>query len=142
MESIDDILAEVKAEYLQPAQPLELKKQLFTPEQLFNSPLVASTQPASGGFTNSATSPEQSLLDQVRSEFEEEIRAKEVQRQQQLHAEQLRQREAIAQQAKEWLKQLDPLSEEGLWFEEFAYAYPSKLEAAIDYLTALTSHKP
>ncbi|MCA1904210.1 MAG: hypothetical protein LDL47_05155 [Cyanobacteria bacterium KgW148] len=36
--------------------------------------------------------------------------------------------------AKEWLKELDPLSSEGLWFKEFAKHYPSELEAALDYL--------
>jgi len=35
------------------------------------------------------------------------------------------------QKAREWLKMLDPLCGEGLWFEEFAKNYPSKLEAAI-----------
>lgn len=38
-------------------------------------------------------------------------------------------------QAKEWLKNLDPLSSEGLWFKEFAKHYPSELEAALDYLS-------
>jgi len=40
-------------------------------------------------------------------------------------------RQLYEQRAKEWLKMLDPLSGEGLWFEEFAKNYPSKLEAAI-----------
>ncbi|MFM7888542.1 MAG: salt stress protein, Slr1339 family [Pseudanabaena sp.] len=35
------------------------------------------------------------------------------------------------QKAREWLKMLDPISGEGLWFAEFAKNYPSKLEAAI-----------
>lgn len=39
--------------------------------------------------------------------------------------------ERFTQQANEWLKKLDPLSGEGLWFEEFAKNYPSRLEAAI-----------
>lgn len=50
---------------------------------------------------------------------------------------QQRKREALRQKAREWLKNLDPHSEEGLWFEEFAYAYDSKLDAAMDYLSAL-----
>ncbi|MFN9861140.1 MAG: salt stress protein, Slr1339 family, partial [Pseudanabaena sp.] len=40
-------------------------------------------------------------------------------------------RQIYEQKSKEWLKMLDPLSGEGLWFEEFAKNYPSKLEAAI-----------
>jgi hypothetical protein len=42
--------------------------------------------------------------------------------------------QTIAKQATEWLKQLDPLGGEGLWFEEFAKNYPSRLEAAIALL--------
>jgi hypothetical protein len=40
-------------------------------------------------------------------------------------------RQIYEQKAREWLKMLDPLCGEGLWFEEFAKNYPSKLEAAI-----------
>ncbi|PZO43462.1 MAG: hypothetical protein DCF19_05860 [Pseudanabaena frigida] len=40
----------------------------------------------------------------------------------------------IAQKATEWLKHLDPLCSEGLWFEEFAKNYSSRLEAAIALL--------
>lgn len=36
-----------------------------------------------------------------------------------------------------WLKELDPISNEGLWFYEFAEGYTSPLEAAMDYLMAL-----
>lgn len=50
-----------------------------------------------------------------------------------------RRRKQLTLKAKEWLKNLDPTSDEGFWFEEFAYSYESKLEAAIDYLEALES---
>ncbi|MGB2925523.1 MAG: hypothetical protein WBB82_09495 [Limnothrix sp.] len=39
--------------------------------------------------------------------------------------------------AETWLKNLDPISNEGLWFSEFADGYNSPLDAAIDYLMAL-----
>jgi hypothetical protein len=42
--------------------------------------------------------------------------------------------EKITKTATEWLKKLDPLGGEGLWFEEFAKNYPSRLEAAIALL--------
>jgi hypothetical protein len=42
--------------------------------------------------------------------------------------------DAIAKTATEWLKKLDPLDGEGLWFEEFAKNYDSRLEAAIALL--------
>ncbi len=44
--------------------------------------------------------------------------------------------EQFTQQADEWLKKLDPLSGEGLWFAEFAKNYPSRLEAAIALIAA------
>lgn len=44
--------------------------------------------------------------------------------------------EKFTQQANEWLKKLDPLSGEGLWFEGFAKNYPSRLEAAIALIAA------
>ncbi len=38
------------------------------------------------------------------------------------------------ERAKAWLKELDSLSGEGLWFKEFAKHYASELDAALDYL--------
>lgn len=39
--------------------------------------------------------------------------------------------------AKRWLKNLDPNSDEYIWFDIFSERYKSKLEAAIDYLQAM-----
>jgi hypothetical protein len=44
------------------------------------------------------------------------------------------QRQAQEQKAQDWLKQMDWLSSDGIWFEQFARNYPSPLEAAIVYL--------
>jgi|SRR5919199_2205020 hypothetical protein len=156
MESIDDLLAQVKAEYQEKDLGLQPKKQpIFEEEEFQSPPTVSSTyqsQPVQSNFINSA---EESLLAQVRTEFEEKERAEELKRQQQLREEQLRKeqqlreeqlreqqrqqrkRDALTQEATEWLKNLNPRAEEGRWFEEFSYSYPSKLEAAIDYLEAL-----
>ncbi len=76
---------------------------------------------------------------------QEEARlAKQQRRQQQLieaqRREELRERrrkEALRETAKQWLKNLNPRSEEGRWFEEFSYSYENKLEAASDYLEAM-----
>ncbi len=156
MESIDDLLAQVKAEYQEQELGIKPKKQpLFQEEELKLQPPISSTyqpQPETPKWVSTA---QDSLLAQVKAEFEEQQRAEELKRQQQLQEEQLRkeqqlreeqlrveqrrqrEREALTQEATEWLKNLSPRSEEGLWFEEFAYSYPSKLEAAIDYLQAL-----
>ena len=47
----------------------------------------------------------------------------------------------LTRKAEIWLKKLDPNSEEGFWFEQFALSYPTKLEAAIDYLKALENNR-
>lgn len=48
-----------------------------------------------------------------------------------------RRKEALKEQAKQWLKNLNPRSEEGKWFEEFSYSYDDKIQAASDYLEAM-----
>ena len=48
-----------------------------------------------------------------------------------------RRKEALREKAQQWLKNLNPRSEEGQWFEEFSYSYEDKLQAAIDYLEAM-----
>jgi hypothetical protein len=145
MESIDDLLAQVKAEYQEQEQAKQPKqKPLFQEEEFKSPPPVSSTYQPQPSQQNWVSAAEDNLLAQVKAEFEEQQRAEELKRQQQLREEQLlkeqrrkREREALTQEATEWLKNLNLRSEEGLWFEEFAYSYPSKLEAAIDYLQAL-----
>ncbi|MGB5959618.1 MAG: hypothetical protein WBG73_03070 [Coleofasciculaceae cyanobacterium] len=152
MESMDDLLAEIKAEYLKPKLTKPQEKSLI--EQELNSVELPIVQPKS--FNQQGKSlAEDSLLAEIRAEFEEKQREEETKKQQQRQEEQrlkeqqlnedkikLQQREkqrkeALTKEATEWLKNLNFSSEEGLWFEEFAYSYPSKLEAAIDYLQAV-----
>jgi membrane-associated HD superfamily phosphohydrolase len=59
----------------------------------------------------------------------EKIRQQELEKQ--------RQKKQLVRQAQVWLENLDPYSDEGFWFEQFSHSYPSKLEAAIEYLKAL-----
>ncbi len=156
MESIDDLLAQVKTEYQEKELGLQPKKQpLFQEEEFKPSPPAPPTYQPQPLQQNWVAPAEDSLLAQVKAEFEEQQRAEELKKQQQLREEQLRKeqqlreeqiraeqrrqrkREALTQEATEWLKNLNPRSEEGLWFEEFSYSYSSKLEAAIDYMEAL-----
>ena len=132
MDPIDKLLAEVKAEYQEVAEPEKLKKQQRKAEPLRQS------LPKQEPFIDS-------LLTQLKAEYEEQARAEEQLRQQQLKAEQLRQQqlrqqqlEALTSRARVWLEKLEPLSTEGIWFEKFAEKYSSKLAAAIDYLQDLT----
>ena len=62
-------------------------------------------------------------------QFQEEQRKQEQIKQQEF--------EAVKIKAIAWLKKLDPLSSEGIWFENFAKKYSSKLAAAIDYLQSV-----
>lgn len=162
MESIDELLAQVKAEYVEQDKPLELKKtRSLQVEQLSQQQQQAKS--ASSGYAdtkpfeqelfaptkNWPASRENSLLAQVKAEFEEEQRAEEIKKQQLIREEQLRQeqlkqqqRAALKVKAQAWLKKINPSSEEGLWFEEFACAYSNKLEAALDYLQALEQTQP
>ena len=148
-ESLDDLLAQVKAEYQEKDQgkPPE-KKPLLDEDGFKSSPTNSSTyQPISQPISSSPSSRsplEDSMLLELKAEFEEKERETQQKRQQQQQEEELkvkqrqqRQQEALKQQAQEWLNNLKPHSEEGLWFEEFSYSYPSKLEAAMDYLQAL-----
>ena len=80
---------------------------------------------------------------EIRKQEEARI-AQEKRRQQELiearQREELRDRRrkaALQEKAKQWLKKLNPQSEEGRWFEEFSYSYENKLQAAIDYLEAM-----
>ncbi len=148
MESMDDLLAQVKAEYLkpklqQPQEPSLIEQELNLVEQ-------STVQPKSFNQSGKLLA-EDSILTEIRAEFAEQQRTEELKREQQrqeeqrkkeqqLKEEQIRvqqRKQALTQEATEWLKNLDFRSEEGLWFEEFSYSYPSKLEAAIDYLQAL-----
>ncbi|MEM9214591.1 MAG: hypothetical protein AAGD25_09615 [Cyanobacteria bacterium P01_F01_bin.150] len=103
-----------------------------------------------------------SVLNQVKQQYAAEEAERERQRQEALEAdrrlqrqleEQARQQQLAAERrqrqleeqrkaellkkAEIWLKGLDPNSDEGFWFESFAVNYPSKLDAALDYLDAM-----
>ncbi|MFB8788447.1 MAG: hypothetical protein U7123_06255 [Potamolinea sp.] len=156
MESIDDLLAKVKAEYQEKDKGKQPKKQpLFEDEELQVPPSLPVAYQSQSAQNNWRSEVDEGLLAQVKTEFEEKERLEELKRQQKLREEQLRKdqeireeqlrlqqreqkkREALTQEANEWLKKLNHRSEEGRWFEEFSYSYPSQLDAAIDYLQAL-----
>lgn len=129
MDSIDKLLAELKTEYeeAKPSQPQSQPQQNITQSFIQTPPKAASLI--------------DSLLEEVKADFVERDKVEELKQKQELEQERIRQeklkakqREALKNQAKEWLDKLDPFSPEGLWFERFAEGYPSKLEAAIKYL--------
>ncbi|MBN3888190.1 MAG: hypothetical protein HWQ43_03060 [Nostoc sp. JL31] len=127
MDSIDKLLAELQTECKE-VQPQQQQPKSATAKSFMPS------SPKSASFMDK-------LLADVKADFAEEDAAIELKRQQELEQERIRQEkikakqiEGLKVQAKEWLAKVDPLSSEGLWFERFAESYPSKLEAAIEYL--------
>ncbi|MEH1965125.1 salt stress protein, Slr1339 family [Nostoc sp.] len=127
MDSIDKLLAQLETEYKE-VQPQQQQSKSATAK-----PFIPPS-PKSASFMDN-------LLAEVKADFAEEDAAIELKRQQELEHERIQQEqlkakqlEALKVQAKEWLAKVDPLSSEGLWFERFAESYPSKLEAAIEYL--------
>ncbi|MBN3879555.1 MULTISPECIES: salt stress protein, Slr1339 family [unclassified Nostoc] len=126
MDSIDKLLAELQTECKE-IQPQQQSKSATAKSFMPSSPKSASFM--------------DKLLADVKADFAEEDAAIELKRQQELEQERIQQEkikakqiEGLKVQAKEWLAKVDPLSSEGLWFERFAESYPSKLEAAIEYL--------
>ncbi|MFN6567774.1 hypothetical protein A6770_10050 [Nostoc minutum NIES-26] len=127
MDTIDKLLAQIKAEYD------EAKSEKQQPKINVVKPFVP-PPPKSVSLVDN-------LLAEVQADFAAQDKAEELRRQQELEQERIRQEkikatklETLKNQAKEWLDKLDPFSPEGLWFERFSESYPSKLEAAIEYL--------
>lgn len=141
MDEIDKLLSEIKADDRKsakiparqpkapPVQPnFDLDRLLAEVQADFN------TLPTASRSLKNDSPAIDSILSQVKADRDEQDRVRSQLKQQQLQAEQLKQIETLKLRAKSWLKQLDPLSTEGLWFERFAEGYPTKLEAAINYL--------
>lgn len=123
MESIDDLLARVKESYeAQPKSP---------------SPEIAVTPGETPKRDRTADASVDRLLADLGDEYREKERTEARERQQQEEERQQQERQARRYRAEAWLKTLDPLSGEGLWFADFAKDYPSPLQAAIDYLEAI-----
>ncbi|QSJ14577.1 hypothetical protein JYQ62_22010 [Nostoc sp. UHCC 0702] len=127
MDAIEKLLAQIQAEYD------EAKPQ----EQQPKPNLVKSFMPT----PPKSLSLIDNLLSEVKADFATQDAAVELRKQQELEQERIRQQqikakqlETFKKQAQEWLEKLDPFSPEGLWFERFSESYPSKLEAAIEYL--------
>lgn len=92
------------------------------------------------------------VLQDLKARYLEEQRQREAQEREEQERRRQEQEAALAQQrqdeerqakekqarlekaAQTWLNQLQPLSGEAIWFDEFARHYRSRLEAAIDYL--------
>lgn len=135
-EEQDPLIAELKAEYeggkspaIKPATPS--LPDIFPLETVYESP------PPPSIFSAPPVAADTALVNELKAEMAAEAEAAQRRQQEALQEAQRRQKEALTKQAKAWLKQLKPNSEEGRWFQEFSEGYSSPLEAAIDYLQAL-----
>jgi hypothetical protein len=121
MDAIDKLLAQLQSEHEQQQTPNVVKP--FTPPPQKSAAFV------------------DSLLAEVQADFAAKDAAEELQKQAEREKERIHQAQIKAQQietlkkhAKDWLEKLDPFSPEGFWFERFSESYPSKLDAAMEYL--------
>ena len=147
MDPIDKLLSELQAEYQQSANSKAEKIQEEEEEKQVNQVKKINldlSAPSSSLFESSSKGDAiDNILSEVKQEIEEKQLLEEEQKQQAIAEERIRQEkmkaqklEALKGQAQEWLEKLEPLSPEGMWFESFAQSYPSKLEAAIEYLNS------
>ncbi|MEG4054763.1 MULTISPECIES: salt stress protein, Slr1339 family [unclassified Microcoleus] len=164
MESIERLLGELKAEYQASQKIAELKSQTSVQAQ---APMPQAAVPSNQTFKTSDinlyATPLEKDLAQIKAEYESQNKAQEVASQQPLKAEHEAQNQAQelasqqpqpaekvagaqlevqthrqkVRQAQVWLKKLDKNSDEGYWFDQFAFKYSSRIDAAIDYLQAV-----
>ncbi|NJS08868.1 MAG: hypothetical protein HC789_00080 [Microcoleus sp. CSU_2_2] len=164
MESLDRLLAELKAEYQESKKKsAELKSQPTTPTELPSQEAsVPSTQPIQTADQTLDSGSVDSDLAQVKAEYEARDKAQKVATPEQLKAEYEKPNKALelvkqeqpseklvqkqshvqthrekVRQAQVWLKNLDKNSDERFWFDQFAFKYSSRIDAAIDYLQAV-----
>lgn len=117
----DDVLAEIKAKFTQEKSVSSCASQAKSKTNVDENDLA-----------NIAKNFQAKR--QQESEIKNQDKLKNIQ-QEELNKQ--RRRKQLTIKAQEWLKNLDSNSDEGFWFEQFAYSYENKLEAAIDYLEAL-----
>lgn len=138
--SLDQLLGQIQGGSQSMGQP-ESQRSPTLPTPPVPDPLLPLTPPRDPGLDD--------LLGSLKTTYQQQDAEAERDRQQALAAERQRQqaqeaaeRAAFAQQAQDWLSKLDPLSADGLWFNQFAERYPSRIEAAIDFLRAAALNSP
>ncbi len=164
MESIDRLLGELKAEYQASKKIAELKSQAPVQAQ---APVPQAAVPSNQTFKTSDPNLYAGALDkdlaQIKAEYEAQNKAQEVASLEPLKAQHEAQNQAQevaslepgpaekvagpqldvqthrqkVRQAQVWLKKLDKNSNEGYWFDQFAFRYSSRIDAAIEYLQAV-----
>jgi hypothetical protein len=164
MESIDRLLAELKAEYQASQKNAELKSQPAVQEAQAPLPpaVLRSNEAFKRADLNLYAAADKDLAE-IKAEYEAPNKDREVTVPKPLKAEYEapnKTQEAVSleqqpsakiagpqldvqthrqkvRQAQVWLKKLDKDSDERYWFDQFAFKYSSRIDAAIDYLQAV-----
>ncbi len=164
MESIDRLLAELKAEYQASQKNAELKSQPAVQEAQAPLPpaVLRSNEAFKRADLNLYAAADKDLAE-IKAEYEAQNKDREVVVPKPLKAEYEapnKTQEAVSleqqpsakvagsqldvqthrqkvRQAQVWLKKLDKDSDERYWFDQFAFKYASRIDAAIDYLQAV-----
>ncbi|WP_293133920.1 MULTISPECIES: hypothetical protein [unclassified Microcoleus] len=163
MESIDRLLAELRAEYQASQKNRDVPSQPPVEAQPLSQPAAA---PSNQTFKTADIKYPGNLdkdLAEIKAEYAAQNKAREVAAQeplQPLHEAENKSQEVTAltpkppekivpseldvqthrqkvRQAQVWLKNLDKNSDERYWFDQFAFKYSSRIDAAIDYLQAV-----
>ncbi|MEK0178228.1 MAG: hypothetical protein EAZ78_01620 [Oscillatoriales cyanobacterium] len=154
MESIDRLLAELRAEYQESQKKsADLKRQrMVQPEPSLQATTAPSSQVIETSGKNLDFDNLDSDLAQIKAEYQGQEPAQKVAKQERVLAEdeaQNKDQKTLKQepqqvevkthrekvrQAQVWLKNLSKDSDERFWFDQFAFKYSSRIDAAIDYL--------
>ncbi|MCL1489896.1 MAG: hypothetical protein M1G31_03940 [Pseudanabaena sp. Salubria-1] len=147
MESLESILSDLQGKYKDPETSKQGKDEKPTPQSpsqnniLSIAPAANSLDNLLNDLRNNSQSKSQNYVpdyqsQQVIPEVKQKPTSPVIDRdlQQIANQQKAKDQKEITKTATEWLKKLDPLGGEGLWFEEFAKNYPSRLEAAIALL--------
>ncbi|MEG5038417.1 MULTISPECIES: salt stress protein, Slr1339 family [unclassified Microcoleus] len=157
MESIERLLGELKAEYQASQKIAELKSQAPAQAQapsnatfktsdinLYASPLDRDLAQIKAEYESQNKAQEAASREPLKAEHEAQNKAQEVASLEPRPAEKVAGPQLDVQthrqkvrQAQVWLKKLDKNSDEGYWFDQFAFRYSSRIDAAIDYLQAV-----
>ncbi|VEP13282.1 conserved hypothetical protein [Hyella patelloides LEGE 07179] len=124
-DKIEDLLNEVKSQL----KPNNISAKAKNNQVTSNNPQVNEYLDSLKAQYRNQQSHQQAQKDLIYNRNQQEIIVQEQQKQ-------LKHKQLI-RQAEKWLANLDPTSDEGMWFNQLAESYPSKLDAAISYLSTL-----
>ncbi len=124
--SLDSLLNEIQEEFKEPNASNQKNKRKSNYQHSKIKPHQIKTK-----------NQNQNLISDLKQEFQIIQQQEIIEAQKQQQQKELRRQAALEKKARQWLNNLNLNSDEGLWFEEFSYAYETKLAAAIDYLQAM-----